>query len=199
ATGEFWVFNSPIPATRHLMFNLNHPVLSNRYVRQAIAHAIDYPHIVDDILPPYCLKGTLQATPVWPMMEWAYPTPPDEVLYNIGPYEYNIPVAQQYMNMWKYSLAENTGTPNPTPPPPYNPDPDLVALGPVGDNDFSGFVEMSDFFIWAENVGTYPDDWPWYAGQDIDPDSNNDGYVELADFYRWRENIGEQYPFDGAR
>jgi len=82
ATGEFWVFYSPIPATRHLMFNLNHPILSNRYVRQAIAHAINYQHIVDDILPTYCLEGTLQATPVWPMMEWAYPTPADEALYN---------------------------------------------------------------------------------------------------------------------
>ncbi len=116
------------------------------------------------------------------MLEWAWPTPADEVPYNIGPYEYNIAKAQQYMNMWNYSQVGTDYT-----------------LGPVGDNDFSGFVEMSDFFIWAENVGTAPDAWPWYPGQDIDPDADNTDFVEMADFFRWRENIGEHYPFPGAR
>jgi ABC-type transport system substrate-binding protein len=184
ADPSFTVFDDPIPATRNLAFNLRNPVLSNRYVRQAIAHAINYPHIVDTILPlaglsPNC---TIQASPTWPMMEWAYPTPADEVKYNIGPYEYNIAVAQQYMDMWNYSQVGTDYT-----------------LGPVGDNDFSGFVELDDFVIWAENVGTAPDDWPWYPGQDIDPDADNSDYVEMADFYRWRENFGEHYPFYGAR
>jgi len=128
ATGEFHVFNSPIPAVRQLGFNLRHEILSNRYVRQAICHAIDYAHIADTILPLYGLGGHLQATPVWQSLEQFYPTPAEEALYNIGPYEYNIAKAQQYMNMWKYSLAENTGTLNPTPPPPYNPDPDLTMV-----------------------------------------------------------------------
>jgi ABC-type transport system substrate-binding protein len=188
ATGEFWVFNSPIPCTRFLAFNMNHPILSNRYVRQAIAHAINYTHIVDDILPLYCLNGHLQATPVWRSLEWAYPTPADEALYNIGPYEYDIAVAQQYMDMWNYSLSANAPYGSPE-----------VLLGPVGDADFSGFVDLDDFVVWAENVGTTPDAWPWRAGRDVDPDFDNSDYVELADFYDWRENIGKHYPFYGAR
>jgi len=188
ATGEFWVFYSPIPATRHLMFNLNHPILSNRYVRQAIAHAINYTHIVDDILPQYCLNGHLQATPVWRSLEQFYPTPADEALYNIGPYEYDIAVAQQYMDMWNYSLSANAPA-NST----------EACMGPVGDADFSGFVDLDDFVVWAENFGTTPDAWPWRAGRDVDPDVDNSDYVELADFYDWRENIGEHYPFYGAR
>ncbi len=188
ATGEFWVFNSPIPATTHLMFNLNHPILSNRYVRQAIAHAINYPHIRDNILPLYGLNGHLQATPVWRSLEQFYPTPADEALYNIGPYEYNIAVAQQYMNMWKYSLPLYAPYGSPE-----------VDMGPVGDADFSGLVEIDDFVVWTENVGTAPDAWPWRAGRDVDPDFDNTDYVELDDFYQWRENIGNHYPFDGAR
>jgi len=188
ATGEFWVFNSPIPSTRFLCFNLNHPVLSNRYVRQAIAHAVNYPKIKDEILPLAGLGGHLQATPVWRSLEWAYPTPAEEALYNIGPYEYEIAVAQQYMDMWNYSLSANAPA-NST----------EVLLGPVGDADFSGLVEMADFVVWAENVGTAPDAWSWRAGRDVDPDFDNNGYVELADFYDWRENIGNHYPFYGAR
>jgi ABC-type transport system substrate-binding protein len=187
---KFDVFDDPIPATRALAFNLNHPVLSNRYVRQAIAHAINYPHIVDTIGPTAGLSENciIQASPLWPMMEWAYPTPAEEALYNIGPYEYDIAVAQQYMDMWNYSLSANAPAGSPE-----------VLLGPVGDNDFSGFIEMVDFAIWAENVGTAPGDWPWWPGQDIDPDADNTDYVELADFYDWRENIGSYYPFYGAR
>jgi ABC-type transport system substrate-binding protein len=186
------VFDDPIPATRNLAFNLRNPFLSNRYVRQAIAHAINYPHIVDTIGPTAGLSENciIQSNPLWPMMEWAYPTPADEALYNIGPYPYDIAVAQQYMDKWKYSLTANAngtlGDPN-------------VALGPVGDNDFSGIVELDDFVVWAENVGTAPEAWPWWPGQDIDPDADNTDFVELADFYDWREKVGSYYPFYGAR
>jgi ABC-type transport system substrate-binding protein len=190
ATGEFHVFKSPIPAVRHLCLNLKHPILSNRYVRQAIAHAINYPKIRDDILPLAGINGFLQATPVWRSLEQFYPTPAEEALYNIGPYPYDIAVAQQYMDKWKYSLTANAngtlGDPN-------------VALGPVGDNDFSGIVELDDFVVWAENVGTAPEAWPWWPGQDIDPDADNTDFVELADFYDWREKVGSYYPFYGAR
>ena len=188
ATGEFWVFNSPVPAVRHLCFNMNHPILSNRYVRQAIAHAINYPKIRDDILPLAGLNGFLQATPVWRSLEQFYPTPAEEALYNIGPYPYDIAVAQQYMDMWKYSLSAYAPEGSPE-----------VALGPVGDFDFSGLAELDDFVVWANNVGTSPNDWPWWPGQDVDPDADNNDYVEMADFYDWRENIGEYYPFYGAR
>jgi ABC-type transport system substrate-binding protein len=195
ATGEFWVFDSPIPAVRYLCFNLNHPILSNRYVRQAIGHAMNYPKIVNDILPLYALNGHLQGTTVWRSLEQFYPTEAEMVEYNIGPYPYDIDLAQQYMDMWKYSLSANAPEGSPE-----------VLLGPVGDSDFSGLVELDDFFIWAENAGTAPDDWLWYSGQDIDPDADNNDYVELADFYDWRENqnplppgAGPYYPFYGAR
>ncbi len=135
------------------------------------------------------LNGHLQATPVWRSLAF-YPTPAEEALYNIGPYDYDIEVAQQYMDMWNYSL---TATANGTAGDPN------VALGPVGDNDFSGLVELDDFVIWADNVGTDPTDWPWRSGGDIDPDADNTDFVELADFYDWRENIGKYYPFYGAR
>jgi ABC-type transport system substrate-binding protein len=185
ATGEFWVFNSPIPATRHLIFNLNHPVLSNRYVRQAIAHAIDYTHIVDDILPLAALNGHLQATPVWRSLDFAYPTPAEEVLYNIGPYEYNIDIANQYMDMYRYSLEGTDYT-----------------LGPIGDGDFSGYTEPIDFTIWATRLvkgQLYPYEWPWSPGRDIDPDWDNTGFVDLDDFYAFRDESGDYYPFYGAR
>jgi ABC-type transport system substrate-binding protein len=185
ATGEFWVFNSPIPATRHLMFNLNHPILSNRYVRQAIAHAINYQHIVDGILPLAALNGYLQATPVWPMMEWAYPTPENMTEYNLEPYEYNIDIANQYMDMYRYSLV---GTD--------------YALGPVGDGDFSGYVEPIDFTVWATRLvkgQLYPYEWPWSPGRDIDPDWNNDAYVDVSDYIRFRDDRQVYYPFYGAR
>jgi ABC-type transport system substrate-binding protein len=175
------VFNSPIPESRHLSLNLNHPILSNRYVRQAIAHAINYPHIRDNILPLVGIYLKLQAAPVYPSIEWAYHD-------TMPPYPYDIGLAQQYMDMWNYSLSANAPAGSPE-----------VALGPVGDSDFSGLVELDDFVIWAESIGTAPSEWRWWSGQDIDPDADNTDYVELLDFYDWRENIGEYYPFYGAR
>jgi len=179
------VFDAPIPATFRLMFNLHHPVLSNRYVRQAIAHAINYPHIINDILPTQGLKGTLQATPVWPNMEWAYPTPADEDTYNLEPYEYNIDIANQYMDMYRYSLVGTDYT-----------------LGPIGDGDFSGYVEPIDFTIWANRIvkgQLTPGTWPWSPGRDIDPDFDNTGFVDLDDFYAFRDESADYYPFYGAR
>ena len=192
------VYDSPVSEVELLRLNLRHPALSNRYVRQAIAHAINYPHIAEDIVPLVGIKARLQSTPVWPMMAWAYPTPADLDKYNIGPIEYNIDIANQYMDMWKYSLPEYApyGTPD-------DPDPTgLVAQGPVGDGDFSGFVEPWDFTIWADRIvegQLTPDEWPWRAGRDIDPDYDNSEYVEMDDYYRLKDNLGAYYPFYGAR
>jgi hypothetical protein len=123
----------------------------------------------------------LQAAPVYPSIEWAYHD-------TMPPYPYDIGLAQQYMDMWNYSLSANAPAGSPE-----------VALGPVGDSDFSGLVELDDFVIWAESIGTAPSEWRWWSGQDIDPDADNTDYVELLDFYDWRESIGEYYPFYGAR
>jgi len=185
----FTVFDDPIPATRSLAFNLRNPVLSNRYVRQAIAHAINYPHIVDTVLPfaglsPNC---SIQATPIWPMLEWAWPSPEEMTEYNIGPYEYNIDIANEYMDMYRYSLVDSDWT-----------------QGPVGDADFSGYVEPLDFTIWATRIvegQLTPDLWPWSPGRDIDPDYDNNGEVEIYDHARFEIDTvpTKYYPFVGAR
>ena len=193
----FDVFDDPIPATRNLAFNLRNPVLSNRYVRQAIAHAINYPHIVDTILPLAGLSENcrIQASPVWPMMDWAYPTPEDEVTYNIGPYEYNIDIANEYMDMYRNSLVGADWTQE------Y---PDGRPKSPIGDGDFSGYVEPLDFTIWATCIvkgQITPPEWPWSPGRDIDPDYDNNGVVDISDHARFEIDTvpTKYYPFVGAR
>jgi len=59
-----------------------------------------------------------------------------------------------------------------------------------GDADFSGYVEMADFFIWRENFGKHSGEWP----SEVNPDFDSNGFVELADFYIWRENFGATVP-----
>jgi len=155
--------------------NLANRILSNRYMRQAIAHAIPYEHIINTVLEGYGIRAK---TPIIAMNKWAFNT---ELPY----YEYDLVKAQQYLDMWKYSQVGTDYT-----------------LGPVGDGDFSGFVEMADFAIWADRIvygQLTPETWPFRPCHSIDPDYDNSGYVEGDDFYRWRENIGEYYPFYGAR
>jgi len=191
----FDVFDDPIPATRSLAFNLRNPVLSNRFVRQAIAHAINTPHIVDTILPlaglsPHC---SIQATPIWPMLEWAWPTPGEMTEYNIGPYEYNIDIANEYMDMYRNSLVGTDWTQQ------Y---PDNRPKSPLGDADFSGYREPLDFTIWATRLveaQLTPDLWPWSPGRDIDPDFDNSAYVDIDDYYIYRDIAEDYYPFPGAR
>ncbi|UCC34015.1 MAG: ABC transporter substrate-binding protein, partial [Candidatus Bathyarchaeota archaeon] len=164
-----WQYDSPV--SNPVLFNFNNPYLSNRYVRQAIAHAIPYSQIISHVLPSggidAAYRGKALVTPLH------YYTDPSNVtvhLFNedLQPYEYNISKAQMYMNMWKYSQVGSDYT-----------------LGPIGDADFSGLVDLDDFYIWRGWLGTYPDDWKYLPGQDVDPDFDNNGYVELADFYRW--------------
>ena len=135
-----------------LWMNLNNPILSNRYVRQSIAHAIPYDTILGTILPGSGVSGIEGKTPVPPIMS--------EFNTVLEPYEYNITRAQLYMDMWVYSQVGTDYT-----------------LGPMGDADFSGYVEMADFVIWAANYGTTSADWTFPPGCDIDPDFNNDDYV----------------------
>jgi len=185
-TDKFDVFDDPIPATRALAFNLKNPVLSNRYVRQAIAHAIDYTHITDVINPDAGLGNCpADCLPIWPMLEWAWPTPEDRTEYNLEPYEYDIAIANQYMDMYRYSLVGTDYT-----------------LGPIGDGDFSGYTEPIDFSIWATRLvkgQLYPYEWPWSPGKDIDPDWDNNAYVDVSDYIRYRDDREIYYPFYGAR
>jgi len=87
-----------------------------------------------------------------------------------------------YMDMWRYSQSGKQ---------PYT-------KGPVGDHDFSGYVETADFPIWARWFGSHPADWRFGHGQDIDPDNDNNDYVEMLDYPLWSNKFGKHYPFDGA-
>jgi len=176
------VINFTYPASNPLWMNLNNRILSNRYVRQAIAHAIDYPYIFSEILPswgiPEAYQGKALITPLH-----------DYFNTQLEPYEYNIAKAIEYMKMWAYSqsLYAPEGSPE-------------VALGPVGDANLDGVVNFDDFFAWARVRGSSPTEWSWEPGNDIDPDFNNDDAVShYEDFELWWENWGENYPFDGAR
>jgi ABC-type transport system substrate-binding protein len=58
------------PATTYLGFNLNHPILNNRYVRLAIANLIPIDTIINDVLKG---RGRPANGPIYPG-SWAYPS-----------------------------------------------------------------------------------------------------------------------------
>ena len=180
------VYEYDYPASNGVWFNFDNQYLSNRYVRQAIAHAIPYPQIADNILPGWGISTA------YPGKSYILPVHHYEGVHlfndDLQPYEYSILKAAEYLKMWLYS--------QPTYAPAGSPE---VALGPVGDADFSGFVDYDDFFVWYENYGVAPGAWPWIPGRDIDPDFNNDNGVTLADFDEWSLNWAKEYPFADAR
>ena len=162
-----------VPTIQFFGFNLHHPILSNRYVRLAIAHAIPYEHIINNLLPNLQGSGIRATGPINPVQGDFYNT-------DLKPFDYDLAEAQRYLDMWIYSQVGEDYT-----------------LGPVGDGDFSGLVEMADFVVWADRIvynEPTPPDWPFSSGRPIDPDYDNNGYAEGADFFRWRENIGATYP-----
>jgi len=168
------VWTSPYVASHGIWLNLNNPILSNRYVRLAIAHAIPYDFIRNQIAPGWGFNQTYpgKTATVTPGM-YAFNT-------ELGNYVYDIDIANKYMDMWRNSQLSK----------PY-------LLGPAGDADFSGFVEMADYPIWADNFGTNHTEWIFLAGQDIDPDHNNDDLVQMADFFDgWEFKSKYWYPED---
>jgi ABC-type transport system substrate-binding protein len=186
------IFQTPAPQSNLLVFNLDNPYLSNRYVRQAIAHAIPYDRIYSEILPGWGILDVIPdgaKTIINPYTNYTEPIVPGDPdltgskvsLFNtdLEPFEYNLTKAEKYMDMWRLSQVGETPT-----------------LGPVGDTDFSGHVEMDDFVVWANAIvdGTLTSPWSFLPGNDIDPDCDNSDYVELADYYDWRENFGMYYP-----
>ena len=181
------VTDLPYPSVQYLGFNLHHPILSNMYVRYAIAHAIPYEHIITDLLPNLGMSGVRATGPITPEQGYFYNT-------ELVPFEYDLAIARKYLDMWKYSLPEYTGTPKPIPPPPYNPNTTLVAKGPVGDGDLTGFVDADDYVEWADRI-VYdqrdPEDWPFPPP--IDPDYDNTGLVDIDDFTAWQGVPGATY------
>jgi ABC-type transport system substrate-binding protein len=189
---KVWEYDSP--SSVDLFFNLDNQNLSNRYVRQAIAHAIPYAAIYDNILPWYGISTAYPGETLITPLHHYYAdsdigTPIPLFNYDLHPYEYDIAKATQYMDMWLYSqpLYAPAGSPE-------------VNLGPIGDADFSGRVNHDDYWVWRKNTGLTPAGWLWIPGNDIDPDFDNDGFVTYPkDFVLWSENYGRQYPFAGAR
>ncbi len=163
------------PAVHTLWIQHRNTILSNRYVRLAIAHAIPYNEIFTNIVPGWGVSDAYKGktTMVMPFHESFHPT--------LDYYEYNITKAQQYMDMWRYSQAGEDHT-----------------KAPLGDHDFSGFVEMADYPIWVNNLGKYTSQLPWYPSNNIDPDNDNSGRVLLPDITYWGTNIGTRYPYSGA-
>jgi hypothetical protein len=124
------------------------------------------------------------------MLEWAWPTDADRDKYNLWPYETNIDIANEYMDMYRYSLVGADWTQK------Y---PDNRPKSPIGDGDFSGKVEPLDFTVWADRIVAgqlTPGSWPWSPGRDIDPDFDNNADVELDDYYRFRDDrsVTSYYP-----
>jgi ABC-type oligopeptide transport system substrate-binding subunit len=174
-SGKHKVYTFRYPAMHPLWMNLRNPILSNRYVRLAIAHAIPYPKIFNEILPGWGVDTAYYGK------TWILPIH-DSFNTELGNYEYNITKARQYMDMWRYSQANKL---------PYT-------KGPVGDHDFSGYVETADFPTWAKWFGTHSADWRFGSGQNIDPDNDNNDYVEMLDYPLYSNNYGKHYPYNEA-
>ncbi len=176
---RIWLYNSP--ASNPLFFNLDHPILSNRYVRQAIAHAIDYQYIIGNVLPNWSIetayRGTTLITPLH------YYTDPNNVTIHLindylDPYEHNITRALKYMEMWYYSRVGTDYT-----------------KGPVGDANFNGFVDLVDYYIWVDWFGKQSHQVTFLPGQDKDPDFDNNGWIDIDDFYNgWALRRNFYYP-----
>jgi hypothetical protein len=179
------------PASNPVFFNLDNRHLSNRYVRQAIAHAIPYEHIFNNILPDWDVETAYQGkTLITPLHYYTDESNVTVHLFNdeLELYEYDIAKAQKYMDMWAYSQPAHAPEGSPE-----------VALGPVGDADFSGKVNFDDWFIWWANFGKSSSEWPWTPGCDVDPDFDNTDAVNLADYDEWVQSWGKAYPFEDAR
>ncbi len=173
------VFQYDYPAANAIWFNLDHTILSNRYVRLAIAHAIPYEYIFDNILPSWGIETAYRGnTVITPLHYYTDANNVTVHLYNdhLWPYECNITKAQKYMEMWWYSKEGTDHT-----------------KGPVGDADFSGYVDLEDFYVWRKWAGRVGPP-PLLPGQDEDPDFDNNGFLDMYDFYEWREHWGFYYP-----
>lgn len=85
-------------AIRFIGFNLNHPILSNRFVRLAISHAHNNQKVIDDIL----LGMGIPATGMIPNTHVLYPKNPPPT------WEYDVELAKEYMEKagYKYEYLE---------------------------------------------------------------------------------------------
>jgi ABC-type transport system substrate-binding protein len=175
------VFQYLYPASNPIWLNFDNQYLSNRYVRMAITNAIDYNYIINDLLLPWGIETAYRGkTPILP--QHYYDDGVTSVhLFNedLMPYQYNVPKAQAYMVLWNGAKTGHTP---------------ITPQGPLGDADFSGLVDMADFFIWRDDGFGQTMPIPFLPGQDKDPDFDNTGFIEMADFFSWRGDWGNTYP-----
>lgn len=173
------------PATNGVWFNLDHPTLSNRYVRQGIAHCIDYGFLISNILPSWGIETAYRGTSWILDFHW-YDDGVNRVhLYNedtdpdfpCPSFQYHAAHALEYMKMWWYAKDDEDYT-----------------LGPKGDANFDGRVDMDDYYEWIKWYGKQTHQIEFLPGQDVDPDFNNDGWMLTDDFPHWAERFGFYYP-----
>lgn len=182
------VFQYNYPASNPIWFNFQHELLSNRWVRMAIAHAVPYEKIISEILPSWGIETAFPGkTYVMPTHYYTEPNTGGDLvgtrvhLFNedLEPWSYNITKAMDYMELWWYG------------------DHDPASSGAVGDSDLSGLVDLDDYLIFRANAETDPGiTWPQEAAQGniIDPDFNNDDHVTVADdFPLWAGAYGVEY------
>jgi ABC-type transport system substrate-binding protein len=183
---ELWpylrVIQYDYPASNPIWLNFDNEYLSNRYIRMAIAHAIDYDYIINTLLPPWGIKTSQRGkTYIMPQHYYTDENATKVHLYNedLLPYSQDLVKAQAYMDRWKKSLTGSTGTVYPG---------GEYLDGAAGDADFSAKVDLDDFYVWRD-IGwplVYPETVTFLPGQDIDPDFNNDGsYDYLPDYPIW--------------
>ncbi len=185
------VYKYDYPASNPIWFNFNHPDISNRYVRLAIAYAVPYERIFSEILPSWGIETAYPGkTYVMPTHYYTEPnTPwidPDLTgstvhLFNeeLMPFTYDLDKALRCMELWYYS------------------DHAPASSGALGDSDLSGSVDLDDWYIWRENIESGLATWPQEVvpGRIYDPDWNNDNDVDVAnDLYIWSANYGAEYP-----
>jgi ABC-type transport system substrate-binding protein len=85
----------PPTGVNYLILNLEHPVLNNKYVRKAMAHAIDLDGIIEG---PYAGLATGFSQRYSSLLEGYYNP-------EITNYEYNIDTAKEFMEMAGYDYA----------------------------------------------------------------------------------------------
>jgi len=193
------VFQRPYTASNGVWFNFNNPYLSNRYVRLAISHAIDYTYINNNIIPDWGVVDFVEGRS--PLVHpWHYyddgTTTVNLFDFSLTPYTYDMTKAQQYFDCWRLSRIAHANF--------TSGDWTRANGGAVGDGDFSGVVNIDDFTAWASQWGMSEADFSWdgiyecLPGQDKDSDFNNDNVVNTDDFTLWTNNYGAEYPFPGA-
>jgi len=64
-----------------------------------------------------------------------------------------------------------------------------IQLALDGDYDHNGTVNLSDYTVWRQNVG---------STTALDADGNINGVVDAADYAIWRKNFGQSLPGSGS-